>query len=55
MQRCVEQEADEVSYITMANARSHPGAVVVVDFDTEATVTAVEGTGWANDLARPAV
>lgn len=50
-----EQEGDEVLQVAVADASADPGAVVVVDFDAHATLTAVEGTGRAQVVARAAI
>ena len=55
MQACIAEEADEVAKIPVPNASAHPGAVMVVHFDAEAAVRAVEGPRRAHDLARSAV
>ena len=55
MLACIEEEADEVAKIPMSNASAHPGTVVVVHFDAEAAVRAVERPRWSHDLASGAV
>ena len=44
MQASVEQEQHKISRVPLAYARAHPGAMVIVDFDTEAAYTAMERT-----------
>ena len=55
MQAGIEQEQDEVASVPPSYASSHPGAVVVVLLDAEATDAAVERPWRPQDLARVAV
>ena len=55
MQASVEQEQHKISRVPLAYARAHPRAMVIVDFDAEATYTAMERTWWSQYLTRIAV
>jgi len=50
-----EQEGDEVLQVAVADASADPGAVVVVDFDAHAALTAVEGTRRAQVVTSAAI
>jgi hypothetical protein len=45
-----EKKAYKVACITLSNACSHPGTVMVVKFDAHSTTTAVERPRGLNDL-----
>ena len=51
VQRCQSKERQEVLEVALANACSHPGAVMVLGLDADAAGAAVEGTGWPDDHA----
>ena len=55
MEGSVEEEADEVAKVAVADAGPHPRTVVVVHFNAKATVGTVVGSGRPHDLARVAV
>ena len=55
MQASVEQEQHKISRVPLAYARAHPRAMVIVDFDAEATYTAMERTWWSQYLTCIAV
>ena len=55
VQGCIEQKADEVAKIPVANAGPHPWTVMVVDFNAEPTVGAVERPRRSDNLASSAI
>ena len=55
MERGVDEKADEVAKVAVTDTRAHPGAVMIVHLNAEATIRTVVGSRRSDDLARPAV
>ena len=55
MQTGVEQEQHKISRVPSPDAGTHPGAVMIVNFDTEAAYTTVERAWRAQYLTCVAV
>ena len=55
MQTGVEQEQDKISRVPSPDASTHPGAVMIVYFDTEAAYTTVERAWRAQYLTCVAI
>lgn len=51
MKSCREEESYKVALVSESNTVADPGTVVVVDFYTDSTQTAVKGPGGAQVLA----
>lgn len=50
MKCSVEEKEHKVPYVTFPNAGPHPRAMMIMNFDTESTSGAVEGSWWSQNL-----
>lgn len=50
MESSPKEKSYEITYIPMTNTRAYPWTVMVVDFNTKSTNTAMEWTRWSQNL-----
>ena len=52
---CPEEEIDEIFNVAITNAVANPWTMVVMYFNTDLALTAVESPWWPQEFARPAI